>query len=146
MATRKDIYKDAKGFDKNPQNINRNGRPRKTISVVNTELEANGYTEATYQEIKSCYLRLLNIDIPELQKMVGANDQPALVRIVGKSILSGKGFDVIEGMLNRSIGKAVSNVDVKSGGEKLNTTNPLQMLKDYVNLNREARDSDKPIN
>lgn len=27
MAARKDIYKDAKGFDKNPQNINKNGRP-----------------------------------------------------------------------------------------------------------------------
>jgi len=113
MAARKDIYKDAKGFDKNPNNINRNGRPRKTISVVNTELEANGYTEATGQEIKSCYLRLLNIDIPELQKMVGANDQPALVRIVGKAILSGKGFDVIEGMLNRSIGKTTTPLSLE---------------------------------
>lgn len=32
--------KDAKGkgFDSNPQNINRNGRPRKGLSLVNYEL------------------------------------------------------------------------------------------------------------
>ena len=75
------------GFDKNSANINRNGRPRKTINSVNIELEAVGYTEATISDIKSCYLRLLNIDLTKLTKMVSDTEQPAMIRIVGKSIL-----------------------------------------------------------
>ena len=122
MANPKSII--GKGFDKNPQNINSTGLNRKTISSVNLDLENGGYTEASPDDIKSCYLRLINVDIPELQNMIKSDNQPALVRIVGKAILSGKGFDVIEGMLNRSIGKAVSNIDVKSAGEKIQNTFP----------------------
>ena len=108
-----------KGFDKNPQNINKKGAPRKTIAVVNIELESQGYTAANQKDIIDCYMRLVNIDIPQLSIMINDATQPAMVRIVGKSIVSGKGFDVIETMLNRGIGKAVNNVDVKSDGEKL---------------------------
>jgi hypothetical protein len=105
---------DNTGFNKNPQNINRNGRPRKTINSVNIELESIGYTEATINDIKSCYLRLLNIDLTELTKMVSDIEQPAMIRIVGKSILSGKGFDVIEKMLDRSIGTAKQTIEQKN--------------------------------
>ena len=107
------------GFQKNPQNINRSGANRKTLNVVNLELESLGYTEATVKDINSCYLRLLNVDIPELQKMIADSEQPAMIRIVGKAIISGKGFDVIENMLNRSIGKATSHLDLTTDGEKI---------------------------
>lgn len=94
------LTRPAKGETMNP-----NGRPRKTISAVNVELEASGATEATKQDITSCYLRLIQLSIPELEAKVKATDQPALIRIVGKAILSGKGFDVIEKVLDRGIGK-----------------------------------------
>ena len=92
-----------KGEIRNP-----NGGPRKTISIVNIELEKQGYTEASKQDITSCYLRLIQIPVPELTKMVSDNTQPSLIRIVGKAVLSGKGFDVIEKILDRGIGKAVN--------------------------------------
>ena len=115
MAARKDIYKLAKGFDKNPQNINRTGANRKSMASVNLDLEANGYKAANKQDIIDCYLRLINVDLKELGKMVAEDTQPAMVRIVGKAILSGKGFDVIEKLLDRGIGKADSKLtlDVK---------------------------------
>lgn len=101
------------GFQKNPKNINRKGAPvRKTISSVNISLEASGYSEASPADVTSCYLRLINIDLPELTKMINDKEQPALVRIVGKSILSGKGFDVIESMLNRTLGKAIQKTEL----------------------------------
>lgn len=109
---RKDVYKDAKGFDKNPQNINREGANRKTISKVNIELEADGYPEATKTDIVSCYLRLIQLSIPDLEVKVKDDKQPALIRIVGKAILSGKGFEVIENILDRGIGKATQSIDV----------------------------------
>jgi len=115
---RKDIYKDAKGFDKNPQNINRTGLNRKLISSVNVNLENLGYKEATKNDILSCYLRLIQLPIPELESMVKDNSQPALVRIVGKEVLSGKGFDVIEKILDRGIGKPTQNVEMKQIQDK----------------------------
>lgn len=108
---RKDIYKDAKGFDKMPENINRTGLNRKTISKVNTELEADGYPEATKTDIVSCYLRLIQLPIPDLETKVKDDKQPALIRIVGKAILSGKGFEVIEKILDRGVGKATQYVE-----------------------------------
>ena len=108
------------GFQKNPQNINRTGANRKSIASVNVDLESNGYQAASKNDIIDCYLRLINIDLKELGTMVKDEDQPAMIRIVGKAILSGKGFDVIEKVLDRGIGKADNKVDVTSGGENIN--------------------------
>lgn len=105
------------GFDKNKSNINTVGLNRKSIASVNLDLEANGYKAANKQDIIDCYLRLINIDLKELGKMVAEDTQPAMVRIVGKAILSGKGFDVIEKLLDRGIGKADSKLTLE-GGEK----------------------------
>ena len=98
------------GFQKNPQNINRTGANRKSIASVNVDLEANGYKAASKNDIIDCYLRLINIDLNELKVMVIDESQPAMIRIVGKAILSGKGFDVIEKVLDRGIGKAKDEV------------------------------------
>jgi len=105
-----------KGFDKRPENINKTGANRKTISKVNIELEQEGCTEASKNDITSCYLRLIQLSIPELEKKVKDETQPALIRVVGKSILSGKGFDVIEKILDRGIGKVVSSLEVTGAG------------------------------
>ena len=91
---------------------NPNGRPKKTIRIVNDELLAAGYKPSKPLEISDCYLTLINLPIKELEAKVKEVNQPALVRIVGKAILSGKGFDVLEKMLDRSIGKAVQQIDM----------------------------------
>jgi len=116
---RKDIYKDAKGFDVNKQNINRKGAPKKTISVINLELENQGYTEATDKDVQSCYLRLINVSMSDLKLLIEEKTAPALVRIVGKNILGGKGFDIIEKMLDRANGKAKQQTDITTNGKDL---------------------------
>ena len=112
--------KDGNGFDKNPQNINRTGANRKSIASVNLELEENGYKAASKQDILDCYLRLINIDLKELGTMVKDDEQPAMIRIVGKAILSGKGFDVIEKVLDRGIGKPDNKTDITTNGNEIN--------------------------
>ena len=119
----KEVYKKANGFDKNPQNINKTGQNRKTISAVNNALESQGYTTANKDDIVNCYMRLINIDIPKLTEIIKDDSQPAMVRIVGKSIISGKGFDVIEKMLDRTIGKTVETIDIKT--TRILSINPL---------------------
>jgi 3-methyladenine DNA glycosylase AlkD len=88
------------------------GRPRKTINSVNKELEAQGIKPTTANEIKDIYLRLVNMEMTELKALVENQKQPALIRIVGKKILSDKGFDIIEKMLDRSIGRATQQINV----------------------------------
>jgi hypothetical protein len=109
-----------KGFDANPQNINRTGANRKSIATVNVDLEANGYKAASKQDIIDCYLRLINIDLKELGDMVKDDSQPAMIRIVGKAILSGKGFDVIEKVLDRGIGRPDNKTDITTNGNDIN--------------------------
>ena len=134
MAKRSDIYKDAKGFDKNPQNINRNGRPRRLVSDVINELDAQGIKPATKTDIQDVYMRLINTEIPELEQIVKDSTQPVLVRIVGKAILSGKGFEIIEKMLDRSIGKAEQKTDITSGGVPLGV-DPFKQIRENAGIN-----------
>ena len=129
------------GFQKNPQNINRNGRPRKMIADVIAELEKQGIKAATKPDIQDIYMRLINIEIPELEKIVKDEEQPVLVRIVGKNVLSGKGFDIIEKMLDRSIGKAEQKTDITTGGVALNI-DPFAKIRQNVGIDEKANTSD----
>ena len=129
------------GFQKNPQNINRKGRPRKMIADVIAELEKQGIKAATKPDIQDIYMRLINIEIPELEQIVKDTAQPVLVRIVGKNILSGKGFDIIEKMLDRSIGKAEQKTDITTGGVALNI-DPFAKIRQNVGIDEKANTSD----
>ena len=111
-----------KGFDKNPDNINREGRPRKLVSDVIKELENQGVKPVTKQEIQDVYMRLINLEMPDLEAKVKDSKQPALVRIVGKAILSGKGYEVVERMLDRSIGKPDAKTDITTNGKDIAPT------------------------
>jgi hypothetical protein len=103
-----------KGESGNPK-----GRPRKLISETIKELEAEGVQQTTTTEIKAVYLMLINLTIPELENRVKDPKQSALVRIVGKAILSGKGFEIIERMLDRTLGKPTQPIeaDIKDDRE-----------------------------
>ena len=52
--------------------------------------------------------------------MVKDDSQPAMIRIVGKAILSGKGFDVIEKVLDRGIGRPDNKTDITTNGNDIN--------------------------
>lgn len=129
------------GFQKNPQNINRKGRPRKMIADVIAELEKQGIKAATKSDILDIYMRLINMEISELEQIVKDPKQPVLVRIVGKNILSGKGFDTIEKMLDRSIGKAEQKTDITTGGAPLNI-DPFEKIRQNVGIDEKTNTSD----
>jgi hypothetical protein len=134
-------YKNIKPEDnpkpfKKGQSGNPNGRPRKLISDTIKNMEKKGIKETTVQEIKSVYLRLINHSKDELQEVIDDTNQPALNGIVAQNILSGKGFEVIDKMLDRAIGKATQSMDVTTGGDKINNSLDklsTQELKDLLN-------------
>lgn len=111
-------YKWKKGQSGNP-----NGRPRKLVSETIKRLEEDGVHAVSKKEIQEVYLRLINLTMPELTKEVNDSKQSALVRIVGKAILSKKGFDIIEKMLDRSIGKVQQDIGLDLSKATLNMIN-----------------------
>ncbi len=87
------------------ETLNPNGRPRKWISLVNEQLKQNGYDPATKSDIETNYMALLQLNEEELKALATDKEKPMLIRILVKNMLSWKGFDIIEKMLDRWIWK-----------------------------------------
>ena len=103
-----------RGFIQHPENAMHTGRPRFLIKDTIKKLDEIGVTETSAVEIKAVYLRLINLTLIELEEISEDPSQSSLVQIVAKNLLSGKGFEVIQTMLDRAIGKSEANVRVES--------------------------------
>lgn len=88
------------------QSGNPKGRPPLLVSKVNKELAAAGYERVTASQVAEAYETLLNLPDAELEAMQHNGKMPKLIRIMAKEMLGGKGFEVIEKMLDRAHGKA----------------------------------------
>lgn len=104
-------------FEKNKwekgQSGNPNGRPKKMVSSVIKKLRDDGFEEVSREQVRSVYMHLLNLTMKDLKNIINSEDQPALLKIVSKAILSKEGFEVIEKILDRAIGKAVQQIEQK---------------------------------
>jgi len=100
------------------QDPTRGGRPKKLISSIVGDLEAQGYKVPTIQEIRSCYLLLVQLPQDELNELSKKGDTPILVKEIAKAIKGGKGFEIIEKMLDRANGKASQQVQLSGDSEK----------------------------
>lgn len=100
-----------KGFDKNPQNINRTGANRKTVSSVILELKENGVEQVKAKQVTDLFESLLNCNKAELTAISNDGTQPILNQIVAKAMLDKKGFEIVEKMLDRIHGKAIQKTE-----------------------------------
>lgn len=100
-----------KGFQSNPQNINRKGQPRKGIAQVNAMLLEEWYKPATKADIEANYLAMVSLGNDRLVELSFDSNQPYIVNLIAKNLLSDGWFDILEKMLDRSIGKAKQTVD-----------------------------------
>ena len=64
-----EIWKLAKGFDKNPQNINKKGRPKKSFNKINEFLKKRGVEPLMKPHLIEAYSLILNSDQESLQKI-----------------------------------------------------------------------------
>lgn len=115
---KKDLYKYAKGFDVNPQNINRNGQPRKLVSSVIKQLEQEGIERVPATQVKALFESFLNCTESDLKKIADDKDQPILNRIVAKEMIGKKGFEIVCEILDRVHGKAQQTVNTKNDTEQ----------------------------
>ncbi len=97
------------------------GRPRKLVTELIDELKAQGVKQVKPQNITDAFEVLINLTQDDLKEIALNTENSMLLRIVSKAMLSGKGFDVIEKMLDRAHGKAKTSVDHTTKGESINT-------------------------
>lgn len=93
------------------QSGNPKGRPRLLVSSVIEQMKNKGVESVSQSDVKETFLMLINLELLEIKELVKDERQPAIVRIVGKEMLSGKGFNIIERMLDRALGKPDSKID-----------------------------------
>lgn len=107
-----------KGFDVNPQNINKKGRPPKLINAIIKELKAEGYQAVTKGQINDCFQFMLNLPEEKIVAIGLDKSVPMMMRVISKQILSNKGHDMIERMLDRTQGKPTITTNIQSDEEK----------------------------
>src|SRR5690606_8670203 len=81
------------------------------------ELKAKGYERATANQVADAFETLMNVPQDELAKMVKDEKAPMSPRIVGKAMLTAKGWEVLQAMLDRAHGKAKQAIDHTNNGE-----------------------------
>ena len=99
--------------------LNPKGPTPKLLSTITAELKAKGYERATANQVADAFETLMNVPQDELAKMVKDEKAPMSLRIVGKAMLTAKGWEVLQAMLDRAHGKAKQGVDLTTGGERL---------------------------
>ncbi len=95
------------------------GRPPKLLSTIVAELRSQGYERATANQVADAFETLLNVPEDVLANMVKDKHKPMSLRIVGKAMLTAKGWEVLQAMLDRAHGKAKQSLDHTSGGKEI---------------------------
>ena len=93
------------------------GRPPMLLSTIVAELRAEGYERATANQVADAFETLLNVPEDVLANMVKDKHKPMSLRIVGKAMLTAKGWEVLQAMLDRAHGKAKQQLQVDNKGE-----------------------------
>jgi hypothetical protein len=114
----------------NPENItpfrwkpgqsgNLKGRKPKVLGTILKELKEAGYEPVTKEQIAEAFTVVMAMEEEEIKKMIKDDQQPMLMRIVGRRMMSKDGHEMLEKMLDRAHGKAKQQLDHLSGGEKI---------------------------
>ena len=114
MANKLDNLKRGDGFDTHPERINRNGRPRKYVSL----LKEQGYRMA---EVNDCIQAMMSMTMAELKEVWDNPDatilEKTLAAAMRKSLEKGSLYSM-ETLLSRVYGKPKEQQEV-SGHQKI---------------------------
>ena len=93
------------------------GRPPRLLSTIVAELRAKGYERATAGAVADAFETLLNVTHEDLLKMGNDPKSPMSLRIVAKGMLTAKGWEVLQAMLDRAHGKAKQQLEASGAFE-----------------------------
>lgn len=102
------------GFGKNPQNINRKGRPKKGFAHVNQLLQEKGYEPVSKKEYSEFVAYMINCTEDDLKKLYLDKSLPLYLRLMIEEMRNPKTRSlVIRDLRDFIFGKAVESVEVK---------------------------------
>jgi hypothetical protein len=90
-------------FAKHPERINKKGRPPLLLHEIAKDLKERGYKTASPKTVAELYKMFFNLSEDDLREYAEAEDAPMMAKIVAKSLISQKGFDVMETMIERTM-------------------------------------------
>lgn len=94
-----------KGFDTNPQNINRAGRPRKQLSYIIEEIKDMWYKQPSQGEIIDICGLMLSLTENDLSDISSNVEYPMIMKIIATRMIWNRGFETVEKILDRIHGK-----------------------------------------
>ena len=103
------------GFTETKQPV-KNGRKKHLVSDVLDSLKGEGYEEVSAEQTKQVYTFLIGLDQSKLTELGSNTEIPMLYRIIAREILSKKGFEVIEKMIDRAHGKPTNKTEMELSG------------------------------
>ncbi len=110
------------GLDKNPQNINRNGRPKKNFSALNEQLKKLGYKVPARDEYYEAIGYLIVVSEEDRDKIIDDKENPIWLRDTAKDLKHKTMGSRIRGEYRDWMyGKAEQKTDITSGGKPLSS-------------------------
>lgn len=110
--------KNLKPFKKG-ESGNPNGRPPKLLCHIIAELKEKGYERVSPSQIAEAYEILFNLNRVEITGWVNNETAPMFMRIVAKQMLSARGVEMLEKMLDRAHGKSKQSIDHTTNGKDI---------------------------
>jgi len=100
-----------KGESGNPK-----GRPPKLLTELLEDLRAEGFERVTTSQVVDAYETLFGLPVEKLRAVAINEKLPMISRIVAKAMLSTKGFEILEKMLDRAQGRPKQSIDAEVTG------------------------------
>jgi hypothetical protein len=122
---RKDIYKDGKGFDVHPENINRKGQPPKIYTI----LKEKGYSGA---DIKTAFGELAFYSIKEIDDVMNDESKPIIMRIIASTFheaLKDKTYWKIKEIMEHVIGRPIQTIQTDLNINTIDDIVPMSFVK-----------------
>jgi len=112
-----------KGFDNNPENINKNGRPRKSFNSVNNELKKKGVEPLTKSTLIEAYELVFNSSEDDLKKIASDENTPYGLKLIIKELNDKKTRSkALADYRDYMFGKAKESRDITTNGDNIDNT------------------------
>lgn len=95
------------------QSGNPNGRPRNVFSSLKKQLEDAGVEVPKRSQFAEAISILVILTEDQLKAIVSDPDKPMALRIAAKELLGKKGFDALNLLLDRGIGRATLPTEIE---------------------------------
>lgn len=125
------------GFDKNPENINKKGRPRKSFSIINAELLQKGVEPLTKSQLIEAYSLIFNATKEDLKELAKDKNTPIAMKIIIAELKSkASRARALADYRDYMFGRASQTIGVKTKAK---------IEVQYVNVSKQFDDEGNPI-